>query len=158
MITIFLLIVFVLIVLVAVVLAATSTSKEKPEPTSQSFVFYGKKPLSEREQQFYFRLLESLPELCIFPQVSMSAIVGCKQQAGRNAFNRKYLDYVICQKDMTVVAAIELDDSTHSRADSIIRDKAKDRALIGVGIRIVRFEAAQLPEKAAIRLALGLTG
>ena len=60
------------------------------------------------------------------------------------------IDYVVCNKRCEVVAVVELDDRTHSRA----KDKVRDERLAGAGIRTVRFQARQKPAADAIRAAV----
>ena len=68
--------------------------------------------------------------------------------------NRMSADFVICQKDSSVVAVIELDDSTHERPDRMIADAKKNRALEAAGIPIHRWQARALPDEASIRQTL----
>jgi len=68
-----------------------------------------------------------------------------------NRISRMSADFVICAKDSTVLAVIELDDATHERANRKAADDKKDRALTAAGLRIVRMQAKALPDEVAIR-------
>ncbi len=115
--------------------------------------FYAKKPLSNPEQVLYFRLKQALPENIILAQVQLSQLLGVKKgnnyQAWLNRINRMSADFVVCKKDSSIVAVIELDDATHSREDRQAADAKKDRALTSAGIRVVRWQS--IPDIAAIQ-------
>jgi very-short-patch-repair endonuclease len=62
------------------------------------------------------------------------------------------VDYVVCTRRCEVVAVVELDDKTHSRA----KDQLRDARLEQGRIRTVRFQAKSKPGIEAIRtLILG---
>ena len=63
------------------------------------------------------------------------------------------LDFVVCLKDSTVVAAIELDDRSHQKASGVEADAKKEKALSSAGVPLVRWQVSALPDEAAIRLA-----
>ena len=58
---------------------------------------------------------------------------------------------MLCNKDLSIVAIVELDHATHQRKDRQIADAKKDKALASAGIRIVRFRARALPDRAIIQ-------
>lgn len=64
------------------------------------------------------------------------------------------LDFVVCRKDATIVAAVELDDSTHRKPERIAADAKKEKALSAAGVNLIRWEVGNLPDQAAIRQAL----
>ena len=49
----------------------------------------------------------------------------------------KHIDFVICDKDLRIKAAIELDDSSHEKADRKERDAFVDLILRSVGYRVI---------------------
>jgi hypothetical protein len=59
----------------------------------------------------------------------------------------------VCLKDSTIVAAVELDDKSHERADRKTADDKKEKALAAAGITLIRWQVNALPDEAAIRLA-----
>lgn len=119
--------------------------------------FYGRPALTEIEQALYHRLVEALPNHAVLAQVQVSQIVGIKKgplwQTWFNNISRKSVDFLICLKDFTVVAAIELDDSTHEREDRKKADTDKDAALFGAGYQVIRWSAKSLPSVEVIRSA-----
>lgn len=117
--------------------------------------FYAKKPLSSPEQVLYFRLCNALPQHIVLAQVSLSRILGVKKgnNFGEwfNRINRMSADFVLCSKDSTIVAVIELDDASHEKADRQTADAKKDKALGSAGIRVVRWHVKSMPDEAAIK-------
>lgn len=112
--------------------------------------------MTDNELDFFGRLVVALPDHYIFPQVAMSALLeassGDKKQAhdDRLRIAQQRVDYVVCNKRCEVVAVVELDDRTHSRA----KDKVRDGRLEQAAIRTVRFQSRQKPAPDAIRAAI----
>ncbi len=90
-------------------------------------------------------------------QVGLSRLLSVKKghnfQAWLNRINRMSADFVICTKDSSIVAVIELDDASHEREDRKIADAKKDNALSAAGIHIIHWQAKSLSDKAAIKAA-----
>lgn len=117
--------------------------------------FYSKKLLSSPEQVLYHRLVKALPEHEIFAQVQLSRMLGIKKGAPYrtwlNRIDRLSADFVICRKDSSVIAVVELDDASHDRPARKVTDAKKDRALGSAGIPVIRWRARDLPDIPAIR-------
>jgi len=152
--------VVLLLVFVIVGLAVLAVLKSKAQGGGgdEAWPFYAKKPLSQSEQVLYFRLVQALPDHIILGQVQLSRLLGVKKgnnyQAWSNRINRMSADFVVCKKDSSVVAVIELDDATHQREDREAADEKKDKALASAGVRIVRWQAKSMPDIASIQAAL----
>lgn len=120
--------------------------------------FYAKKPLTQPEQVLYHRLVSALPDHIVLAQVQLSRILGVKQgnnfHEWNNRINRMSLDFVVCGKDSSIIAAIELDDKSHENASRKEADDKKNKALSSAGVKLVRWQVNALPDDAAIRLAL----
>jgi hypothetical protein len=129
----------------------------RPTDTS-AWPFYKKKPLSAVEQTLYHRLVAALPGQIVLAQVQVSRVLGVKKGSNfghwNNRINRMSYDFVVCAKDSSVLAAIELDDKSHDTAVRAEADQRKDRATEAAGIRLIRWQARSLPDQAAIRAAL----
>jgi very-short-patch-repair endonuclease len=108
-----------------------------------------KRPLTEREQSMYLRLAQALPEHMVLAQVSFSALLDAKTKAGRNRFNQKTADFVICDKAFNVIAEVELDDSSHNGKGP--QDAQRDDMLKAAGYKVLRFKS--VPTVAAIQSA-----
>ena len=61
------------------------------------------------------------------------------------------VDFVVCSKDSSIVAVIELDDATHQRKDRQTADAKKDKALGSADVLVVRWQAKTLPDMATIK-------
>ncbi len=147
---------FIFFVLVsAALLFGITKAKKKEKKSDAPWPFYAKKPLSVPEQVLYFRLCQALPEFVILAQVGLSRILGVKKgnNLGEwlNRINRMSIDFVICAKDSSIVAVIELDDSSHERADRQRADARKDKALSSAGIRLIRWHVKSIPDAETIR-------
>ncbi len=146
----------VLLAVVAVVFVmlkrrASSGSGDAPWP------FYAKKPLTQPEQVLYHRLVAAMPECIVLAQVQLSRILGVKKgfnfNEWNNRINRMSVDFVVCLKDSTIVAAVELDDKTHEKASRVEADAKKGKALTAAGVALVRWQVSALPDENAIRQA-----
>ena len=148
-----------LVVVVAVVIAVGLLLKNRRQRASDDgpWPLYLRKPLTEPEQILYHRLLKALPEHMVLAQVQLSRLLGVKKgenfAAWYNRINQKSVDFVICRRDSTVLAVIELDDSTHDRPSRQTADAQKDRALTSAGVKLIRWTASSLPDEATIREA-----
>lgn len=148
-------VILVLVVAVAVVLALLAKHKLRGATDDGPWPFYACKTLSPPEQVVYHRLCKSLPENIVLAQVALSRFLRVKKgnnfQKWFNRINRMSADFVVCAQDSSVLAVIELDDSTHEGADRKAADAKKDRAITAAGIRIVRWNVKAIPDDTAIR-------
>ena len=145
----------VVIIVVVAALVVVAKSKKGGGSGDAPWPFYAKKPLSSPEQVLYFRLCKALPEHIVLAQVGLSRILGVKKgnNFGEwfNRINRMSADFVVCSKDSTIVAVIELNDASHEKADRQAADAKKDKALSSAGIRIVRWHVKSMPDEANIK-------
>jgi hypothetical protein len=120
--------------------------------------FYAKRPLSPPEQVLYQRLFSALPEHIVLAQVQVSRVLGVKKgfnfHEWNNRINRLSYDFVVCTKDSTVLATIELDDKSHEPGARAQTDGKKDKATAAAGIRMIRWNVKSMPDHAAIRAAI----
>ncbi|HEY2558110.1 MAG TPA: DUF2726 domain-containing protein [Caldimonas sp.] len=151
----FVLAAFLLLVTFAVFSAVRKRAAEAEADDDTPWPFYSKRPLSQPEQVLYHRLVAALPEHIVLAQVQLSRVMGVKKgfnaRGWLNRINRMSFDFVVCLKDSTVVAAIELDDRSHDSADRIESDIKKSRAASAAGIRLVRWNVKGLPDSDDIR-------
>ena len=105
----------------------------------------------------YFRLREALPDHVILAQVAMSALITASSQATRNRFDRKVVDFVVCNKAFEVVAVVELDDASHRGKEAAV--DRRDKLVQGAGYRAVRFMSVPTAERARVAImGAALTG
>jgi len=114
--------------------------------------------LTERERELFERLREALPGYTVLAQVQVIQLLAFERGRWTRAiFNRMCqlsVDFVIVRPDTSIVAAVELDDATHDRADRRDADARKTHALQSAGIQLVRWNARSLPGVSAIAAAL----
>ena len=119
--------------------------------------FYARRLLSSPEQVLYHRLVGALPELVVLAQVQVSRVLGVKKgfnfQQWNNRINRMSYDFVVCKRDLSVLAAIELDDASHDRSSRVEGDMKKNKATTDAGLRMIRWNVKSPPDNASIRAA-----
>ncbi len=158
-------VVLVVLALLVVVLKnrAASTPSASSSPTPEpSFESCGEL-FTPAERSFYGVLQQALGDsFVVFGKVRLGDVVqpikGLGKSLGqtaRNKINLKHLDFVICKADgLSLVTAVELDDSSHQRKDRGERDAFVDQALKSAGIPLVRFAAKKGYELAEVKTRL----
>ncbi len=117
--------------------------------------------LSEIEQVLFHRLIKAMPNNYVMVQVRLADIVDVGNSANRRAWNNKIIqnsvDFVICDKSLTVLACIELDDKTHEEPERQRADNNKDEALKAAGIPILRIKTNKMPSIELLKIMLEKT-
>ena len=135
------------------------TADKEPWPTV--WPFDAVPVMGRAEQGMYHQLRVTFPDYVILAQVALSRVVtvrmGYPAREWNNRINRMSLDFVVCRKDSSVVAAIELDDRSHLRSEAQVRDAKKDAVLRAAGIPLFRWQASRLPDRHALLEALAAT-
>jgi hypothetical protein len=110
--------------------------------------------LTDNELEFFWRLTRALPEVFIFPQVAMSALIDPTATQGTKAFmssfgriSQKRVDYALYDTGMKLLCVVELDDKTHQAS----KDEARDRLLKSAGIRTIRWNSKNKPQASEIQ-------
>jgi len=116
--------------------------------------YKSKRLLTQNEQEFFALLVGALPEHYVFPQVSFGALLQPDTSSRNNQFHRtrgtfsqKIADYVICTKELRVLAIVELDDRSHNSA----RDGKRDAMLKQAGYTVIRWHSRNKPTGEEIR-------
>ena len=73
----------------------------------------------------------------VLAQVAFSALIDCNQFKLRSKFNRKVTDFVLLDKQLEVIAIIELDDPSHLGKEHI--DAQRDEMLEQAGYQVYRY-------------------
>lgn len=133
-----LLIVVLVVVAVLVLLSQLQAAPTKP--------YERRGRLITKAELRFFRALE----ICvqdrwrIFAMVRIADILQVSgnvkaRQSWQNKINCKHIDFVLCEvEDLNVVLAIELDDSSHNRADRQERDRFVNEAFLSAGLPLIR--------------------
>lgn len=120
--------------------------------------FQPRRLLSQPEQVLYHRLVAALPDRIVLAQVQASRVLAVKKGSDfhrwNNRINRLSYDFVVCGRDATVEAVIELDDASHDAPERAEVDRRKDRATAAAGLRMIRWHVRSLPDEAMIRREL----
>lgn len=147
-----------MLLFIALIIVVILKKKRTAGSGDTKWPYYAKKPLSSVEQILFHRLTSSLPDHIILAQVQLSQILGVEKGANfgiwHNKINRMSVDFLICQKDSTILAAIELDDKTHLKQSRVEADTKKDKALTDAGVKLIRWQAGSLPDNVKIQKEL----
>ncbi len=110
------------------------------------YPYAAKHILTKREYKFYLILSQVADEYgyMVCPKVGVKDLLAVTDKKNYMKYfhkiAQKHVDFVICDRDLYVLFAIELDDSTHETKDARRRDHFKDKA----------FAAAKIPLKRII--------
>lgn len=147
-----------LVIVVTVVIICTAISQiiaGIKKGGAQKYLYTPAKVMSKAEQILYFRLKDALPDHIVLAQVALSRVVtprkGQNFLAAFRSISQKSLDFVVCNKDGSVLAAIELDDDSHKRNDRTKADAAKNNALESAGVKLIRWDVRSIPDEGEIK-------
>ncbi len=140
------------ILLLVLALIAIAAVAMKAKGKASGVIQTKAKPvLTRNEQAMYWRLRETFPDFVVLAQVAFSALITSAREH-RNSYSQKVADFVLLDKSMSVLAVIELDDSTHRGREEA--DARRAALLETAGYRVVRF--ARIPDADALRAAIPL--
>ncbi|MEB6677846.1 DUF2726 domain-containing protein [Acinetobacter haemolyticus] len=103
--------------------------------------FFARPVITSFESQMFLRLQQAFPQHHILAQVAFSALITSDHYKIRSRFNRKVTDFVVLNKEMQVIAIVELDDPSHIGKE--IEDKKRDQMLQQAGYLVQRY--TQIP-------------
>lgn len=148
-------VVFISILIVLVLLLFRKKRPRQVWWEGDKWPFYAKQLLSQPEQVLFHRLVNALPDYIILAQVQASQVLGVHKGFNfyewNNRINRLSYDFVVCKRDGSVLAVIELDDKSHESAERVEADKRKDRATTAAGVRMIRWHVRSMPDEIAIK-------
>lgn len=124
-------------------------------PKADSLPYSAKKYFfSVAERSFYEVLRRVAPESTVFAKVRLADLIHVNKgtrnwQSHFNRINRKHVDFVLCNRDLAPVVAIELDDASHDEEERKDRDEFVDQVLASAGLPIVHVRAkrAYVPDE-----------
>jgi len=95
--------------------------------------------LTEREQKFFKILFPVVTKynLMIAVKPRLADFIESNPPHNYKKISHKHVDFLICDKTMKPLMAIELDDSTHHTAERVKRDKFVDWVYETVGLHVV---------------------
>jgi hypothetical protein len=131
--------------------SAPAKTLAAPAPARERF-------LGQAETLLYYLLKSGLPGYEVFAKVSLTSVIGDsgsgherEQQLRRLAQYR--LDFVVCDKSMRIIAAVDVDSAI--AAEGAGEQQFKADCLKRAGIRLVRVNPAALPKREQVRALVG---
>ena len=104
--------------------------------------------------------MRAYPDHVVLAQVSFSQIVGVKKghdfRAIWNRYNRLTADFVVCNKDFSIAAVLELDDRSHDNPVRQDADRRKAAICEAARIPLHRLNVNPLPNESELRALLNL--
>ena len=118
-----------------------------------------KRPFFSRSEQTFFTVLgEALQDTpyTVFPNVRLNDLFNItdpeQRQSTYNRLRDKHVDFLIVTRDRSVpTLAIELDGESHASAVQQERDRVKDLIFRSAGLGLLRLDARQTYQAAALR-------
>jgi len=138
-------IVLIIVVVAALLLKARSKQETLEYPYQKADSLF-----SPAERSFLGVLERAVGDKCrVVGKVRLADVIspisGLSRSDRQKAFNRigsKHVDFVLCKRDdLSLLCAIELDDSSHKKADRKNRDDFLENALNAAAIPLIRFAA-----------------
>jgi hypothetical protein len=125
---------------------AKGPDRRRPEPRifpySRRNYFF-----SAAERSLYEILRRLTPEHTVFAKVRLAELVYIRESVPRQAhlsrIDRRQVDFVVCDKNLAPVVAIELDDASHQPAERRVRDQFVDEVLAAASLPVIH-----VPERA----------
>lgn len=105
--------------------------------------------LGKAETLVYRLLKAGIPDHEVFANVTLAAVIGGRNEQDARRLSQYRVDFVVCDKDMRVVAAIDLE--TGGAANAAGEQRFKADSLKAAGIGLVRFNLAALPRREEVR-------
>ncbi len=110
--------------------------------------------LGQHETLLYLVLKTGLPDHEIFANVSLAAVMALPASGGEREQQLRrlapyQLDFVVCDKSMRVIAAVDIETAGGAEAAGIQQFKAD--FLKQAGIRLVRVNPAAMPKRDQVR-------
>ena len=116
----------------------------KPDITK---LYNAKTILTDREYDFYTKLkpLDDEYGLNIYTKVRLADLIEPKPKEENpfwmecfNKIKAKHIDFALADDDTSIVALIELDDTSHARPDRVERDDFVNAVLANTGYTLLR--------------------
>ncbi len=115
--------------------------------------------LTGRERILCRRLASMYPDHLILTHLAPSALTDlipslAEQQSVRRRLERRMADFVLCRSDLSIVAVIELDDSSRPPPHGQEAAERHANAPEAAGVRVVRIGTGPIPSLAELRQIL----
>lgn len=164
---IFLLIVCAVVGVGALALLGSQKKMTPPQSTqgsdnnaAQSYTYSCQNYLFTRTELTFYRALQAATqgEYLVFGKVRVADVLKPQTdnrgdwQRAFNKISAKHFDFVLCDPtSLKVLAAVELDDSSHQRGDRVKRDDFLNQAVKSAGLPLIRFPVQTAYDREAIQ-------
>lgn len=112
--------------------------------TESIYPYKKKKLLTQTEYHFYMTLKEECDErnLLICPKVRMEDYIDIttnkEKQKYRGYIKSRHIDFLICDKELNIIAGLELDDNSHNNPKTQKTDELKNNIFKNINIPLMR--------------------
>ncbi len=137
-------IVFIVIMIIKAI--ATPVNKKEPKGKILQYPYRKKELLTPTEQAFWERLKIkcNFNNLIVCPKVRLEDIAEVTDKSNKNKYRgyikSRHIDFVICNNDLKIKAAIELDDYSHNNKNAKQTDEFKDKLFEKIGVKLYRIK------------------
>lgn len=113
--------------------------------------YFEKKNLLTKAEYYFWKKLKlkcDEHEVLICPKVRMEDLVNVKcedqktKQRYRGYIKSRHIDYILCDKDLNIIAGIELDDNSHTNKNVKKVDDLKNDVFAAIGVPLIRVKAS----------------
>jgi very-short-patch-repair endonuclease len=120
-----------------ILIAATVNTVGRQSNSKEHTPLKARPILNITEQPVFLKLRKALPEHIVLTQVALSAILSSCGQVTRNKLNRYRADFVVLNKELQVIAIIELEDPSQKRPENQKNDCSN--MLKEANYRVIRY-------------------
>jgi hypothetical protein len=117
-------------------------------PKADPLPYAAKKYFFSAAERSFYEILKRLvsAEHTVFAKVRLADLVHVSKgttswRSHFNRINRKHIDFLLCDRNLTPVVAIELDDASHDDEEREARDEFVDQVLASAALPIVHIRA-----------------
>lgn len=100
---------------------------------------------SAAERSFYEMLRRLTPEHTVFAKVRLADLVcvhgSVSGRSQLNQIDRKHIDFVVCDKNLVPVVAVELNDEPQTLGDRRARDEYVEKVLASASLPVIYVRA-----------------
>ena len=142
-------------------LAGRSTPKISGTPPFAALPYSARKYIFSAAERSFYEVLKRLvsEEQTLFAKVRLADLIyvskgTASRQSHFNRISGKHVDFVLCNRDLAPIVAIELDDASHDDQDRKDRDEFVAEALAAAALPLVHIRAGRAYVLDEVRAAL----
>ncbi len=142
------LIILFIIILVLKELVEQKAKESTPKENSNYYPYEKKMLLTKTEYAFYKILKKKCDEhnLLICPKVRMEDFLTVTDKKNvmkyRGYIKSRHIDFMLCNKDLHIIAGVELDDNSHKKEKAQAADHFKNQVFCKINIPLFRIKTS----------------